>query len=148
MSDTPVVSLASLPTLAEMNAKPRPCPKDQTRLEAKQAEAKDDRKAEARFLSIVRTRDKMRCRCCARKVVVTLTLCPERAEVHHLHGRLGSFRFDDRFALLLCCACHERVTGKVNDRLFIVQKAKDMFAGPEGRSLIDGRRPVMFKEAK
>lgn len=138
----------SLPTLAEMNAKPRPCPKGQTRLEAKQAEANYDRKAEARFLQIVRTRDKMRCRCCARKVVVTLTLCPERAEVHHLHGRLGSLRFDDRFALLLCCACHERVTGKVNDRLFIVQKAKDMFAGPDGRSLIDGRNPVQFKEAK
>lgn len=135
----------SLPTLAEMNAKPRPCPKGQTRLEAKHAEANDDRKAEARFLRIVRTRDKLRCRCCQRKVVVTLTLCPERAEVHHLHGRLGSFRFDDRFALLLCAEHHEAVT---RHKLFIVQKAKDMYAGPEGRSLIDGRRPVVFKEAK
>lgn len=138
----------ALPTMAEMNAKPRACPKGETRLDAKKAASKADAKAEARFLQIVRARDKLRCRCCARAVVVTLTLCQERAEVHHLHGRLGQFRFDDRFALLLCGQCHQRVTGKVNDRLFIVQKARDMYTGSEGRSLIDARRPVQFKEAK
>lgn len=137
------VPIASLPTLAD---RPRPnLQKGQSRLEAKKESARDDAKAEARFLAVVRKRDKLRCRKCGRKVVVTLTRCPERAEVHHLHGRLGAFRFDDRFALLLCCEDHERVTGKVNDRLFIVQKAKDMYSGPEGRSLIDGRKPVEFK---
>lgn len=144
--DAPRVPVASLPTLAD---RPRPnLQKGPTRLEAKHAEAKNDRKAEARFLQIVRTRDKMRCRCCARKVVVTLTLCPERAEVHHIYGRTGSFRFDDRHALLLCAECHQKVTGKVNLRIFLVQLAKFMLRVVGGPSLIDARNPVQFKEVK
>lgn len=147
MSDVKPVSLAALPTMADLYARPRACPKGASRLDETKAQDKADQKAEAAFLKDVRKRDQMTCRCCGREVKVVLPRVPERAEVHHLHGRLGRFRFDAKFAILLCCECHERVTGRVNDRLFIVQSARHM-ATMDGKSLIDGRKPLRFQEAK
>lgn len=135
-----------LPTLAEMRSKPMACPKGKSRLELKAEAAPDDKTAEARFRHAVRKRDRMKCRKCGRQVVLTIAHVPERAEVHHLHGRLGDFRYDDTHALLLCNTHHEQVTGAVAKKLFILQIARDMLKVGE-KWLIDARKPVQFKEA-
>lgn len=87
-------------------------------------------------------RDKNRCRCCGRKVLKTISRVPERGEVHHIHGRRGDLRFEPRAALLLCLSDHERVTGKVNDKLHIVaSKTFEL----KGETYTDARQPVTFK---
>lgn len=94
------------------------------------------------FKAIVRKRDKLRCRKCGRKVIVQMARDPSRAEVHHLHGRLGDFRFDDRFALLACMECHEQLTGKVNTKFITVGT---VFIEIKGQPCIDARQPVKFE---
>lgn len=147
MSDVRRVSLSSLPTLGEMNAKPRAVPKGASRLEEKTASAKDDAKALDAFRKAVIARDGKKCRKCGRKVVETRELLPNRLEVHHCHGRIGKFRHDPRMALVLCASDHQRVTGRVNDRLFIVQKASLMLT-LDGKSYINAANAVEFTEAK
>lgn len=94
------------------------------------------------FKKEVWTRDKSRCRCCGRKVLKTISRVPERGEVHHLHGRRGDLRFESRCALLTCLACHERVTGKVNDKLHIIPtKTFEL----KGETYTDARHQVTFK---
>lgn len=136
-----------LPTLAEMHAKPRPQPKGQTRLEEKTAKTKDEAKQRDAFRAAVIARDGKKCRHCRRKVVESIALVANRLEVHHLHGRIGALRFDARCALVLCAGCHQRVTGKVNDRLHVVQKAAHMRT-LDGKSYIDAGKPLAFREAK
>lgn len=136
----------NLPTLAEMNEKPRACPKGPTRLELKMAAEPDDKKAGETFRAKVRHRDEMECRHCHKDVVRTMNTQPNQAHVHHIYGRLGVFRYADEHALLLCRKCHERVTGAVNAKLFILQLAADMLKVGE-KWLIDARKPVQFKEA-
>ncbi len=65
-------------------------------------------------------RDKGRCRVCGVKVIKSVKREPKRGEVHQLHGRTGDLRHETRGAVLCCLRCHERLTGKVNDRIFIV----------------------------
>ncbi len=57
-------------------------------------------------------RDGWRCRCCQRRVEKTLTLCPERAEHHHLipRSRAKVLTFDAQNVVLLCCECHTKIT--------------------------------------
>lgn len=98
---------------------------------------------EKKFRQEVITRDKGHCRCCLRKVVKTIAHVAERQEVHHIHGRRGDLRFDSRAALLLCLRCHQRVTGKVNDKLRIV--ASKTFTTPQGE-FTDAREPVTFEK--
>mgnify|MGYP001197273702 CR=1 FL=1 len=112
----------------------------------KVADAKDDKKAEAAFLKTVHARDGKVCRCCKKKVVATMELTPRRREVHHIYGRLGAFRYDPRHAIQVCAECHGRITGKVGQaRLFLFQLAVHMLT-VGGKSLIDARKPVEFKE--
>lgn len=135
-----------LPTLAEMQAERagKPIPKGRTRLqdaiEARPLVKVTDRD----FRNEVWTRDKNRCRCCGRKVQRILGRVPERGEVHHIHGRTGDLRFESRAALLLCLVCHERVTGRVNDKLIIV--STKTFTMRQG-TFTDARQPVRFKAA-
>lgn len=144
VSETDRVRITDLPTL-ETRPKPN-LQKGPTRLEEKMAAKPDDKKAEEQFKQKVRKRDRMKCRCCGREVVITMALVPERAEVHHLYGRLGDFRYADIHAILLCKFDHDRVTGKIGSRVFILQKAADLVHVGE-KSLIDARKPVQFKEA-
>lgn len=111
-----------LPTLAEVQAERagRPIPKGETRLQQTVRERPLTKVTDKDFRQAVWTRDKNRCRCCGRKVQKILGRVPERGEVHHVHGRTGDLRFEAKAALLLCLGCHERVTGKVNDKLVIV----------------------------
>lgn len=96
------------------------------------------------FKKIVRKRDKHHCRMCLRKVVVQLAAIGKRAEVHHVHGRRGAFKFDDRFALLVCLTCHEKLTGKVNEKWIVVGTN---FIEIHGVRYIDARQPVTFARA-
>lgn len=134
-----------LPTKDEIDAERRAVPnwKPPTRVEDMITERAltvvDDRQ----FKKEVWKRDGYRCRCCGRPVVRTPARIPERGEVHHVHGRGGDLRFEVRAALLLCLKCHERVTGRVNDRLAIIGSK---FFTVRGERYIDARAPVRFEK--
>lgn len=132
-----------LPTMAEVDAaRTGPILKGKTRLEA----CIDDRKLvkvdEKAFKATVWTRDRKRCRCCGRKVEKVMGRVPERGEVHHIHGRTGDLRFEDRAAMLACLLCHERLTGKVAYKLIVI--ATQMFATKQG-TFTDARHPMKFE---
>lgn len=134
----------NLPDQADAQAiwRERGFAKGQSRLE-KQVEAKPltvvDEKA---FKKAIRKRDGKFCRCCQRKVVVQLERAANRAENHHLHGRRGDFRFDDRFALQVCMACHEKLTGRVNEKWRAIGT---VFIEIKGQPCIDARAVVTFQ---
>lgn len=137
----------NLPTLAEVEAlrRGKPISKGATRLEKVVDERKLTKVTDKDFKKEIWSRDKARCRCCGRKVLKTISRVPERGEVHHCHGRRGDLRFESRAALLLCLADHERVTGKVNDKLHIVaSKTFEL----KGEKYTDARHPVTFKEMR
>lgn len=135
-----------LPTLAEVEAmrKGKPIAKGTTRLQDKEQKRKLTTVTEKDFRKDVWSRDKGRCRCCGKRVEKILDRVPERGEVHHIHGRTGDLRFESKAAILVCLSCHERVTGKVNDKLVIVP-TKTFPLGP-GR-YTDARRLVLFRKA-
>jgi hypothetical protein len=139
--------LDNLPTLAEVEAMRRgkPIAKGSTRLQDTVKERKLTTVTAKDFKHAVWTRDKNRCRCCGRKVLKTISRVPERGEVHHVHGRTGDLRFEANTALLLCLACHERVTGKVNDKLVIVPTK---FVELRGDKFTDARAVVTFREVR
>lgn len=143
MTDSLRDVLAKLPTAEEVAAGRGPLWKGQTRLEAQTAEKKLTLVDEKAFRKTVIARDKHHCRCCLRKVVRTIAHVAERLEVHHIHGRRGDLRFEDRAALLLCLRCHQRVTGKVNDKLKIVPSKT--FTTSQGE-FTDARAPVTFEK--
>lgn len=134
----------NLPTLAEISAERafKPQPKGKSRLEV-QVDAKPltvvDEKA---FKKEIRERDGKTCRYCGVKVLYQLARHPRRAENHHLHGRRGDFRHDARFALQACATCHEKLTGKVNEKWRTVGT---VFVDIKGQSCIDARFPVTFE---
>lgn len=136
--------LATLPYLTDLQRTRRPAQKGKTRLEVRMAQSAQQLTADRAFQREVWTRDRYTCRCCRRKVHRALARIPMRGEVHHLHGRLGALRTESRCALLLCCACHERVTGRVNDRLTI--EATQTFE-VDGQTYTDARQPVIFRRS-
>lgn len=144
MSDPERVRIADLPTL---ETRPRPdLSKGKSRMQVDMAKKPDEKRLEKEFRHEVRKRDDDHCRCCKRETLVTMERCPEQAQVHHIHGRLGRFRYAVEHALLLCRECHEKVTGAVNVRVFLFQKAScQIQIGTEW--FIDARKPVQFKEA-
>lgn len=139
------MGIDDLPTMAEVEVMRRgkPISKGPSRLEI--AIEVDRLKVidEKVFRKAVYDRDGAICRCCGRKVVRTLKRAPERLEIHHIHGRCGDLRLEDKAALVLCLQCHERVTGRVNDRLAIVPTKTFLF---KGRELTDARALVYFKK--
>lgn len=135
----------NIPTMAEVAAERagKPIPKGASRLQEGKAEKKLTVVDERKFLKEVRARDHMHCRKCKRKVVVVLDNVPERAEVHHIHGRLGDLRFLALAALLLCNECHEKCTGRVAEKWIIV--ATKTFTLLNGEVVTDARKPVRFQ---
>lgn len=135
----------NIPTLAEVEADRvgKSFPKGQTRLQETVAARPLTKVTDKDFRHEVWTRDKHRCRCCDRQVQQIIGRVPERGECHHIHGRSGDLRFESKTALLLCLTCHERVTGKVNDKLVIVQTK---FVEIKGEKYTDARAKVMFRE--
>lgn len=133
----------TLPTLAEVNAsRPRACPKGQSRLQIEKAEKKltviDDRT----FRTEVWTRDAGCCRKCGRRVRKDLARSPLRGEVHHLHGRKGDLRFEAKAAILVCCECHEQLTGRVNERWIAIGTK---FWTVKGETCIDARAKLRWE---
>jgi len=61
---------------------------------------------------VVDARDRYRCRACHRRTRRTMTLCPERAEHHHLVPRSllpKTLHADPRIIVLVCAACHGKL---------------------------------------
>lgn len=133
----------SLPTLDEMQRIRRPNQKGESRLQKKVKDAKDETKAERTWKAAVWKRDGGQCRWCRRIVRRVLDLCPDRGEVHHVSGRVVvAIRWDPRNGILLCCACHERITGKVSEKHVI--ESKHTFQVEE-IAYINADKPVKFK---
>lgn len=139
----PVDRVHTLPTCREMaDARAgQPIPKGKTRIEAFVDERPIRKLNERTFKIAVWTRDKYLCRCCARRVIKTVARVPERGEVNHIHGRVGALRFEVRSALLLCLACHEKVTGRVNQHRLIIVPSQT-FTIPQG-TFTDATFPVV-----
>lgn len=97
---------------------------------------------DAQFRKTVRLRDKERCRRCGRKTKVQLPRDPLRCEVHHIHGRLGKLRHEDRCAICTCASCHEKLSGKVNERWRVIGTK---FLEIDGQQRIDARAKVTFE---
>jgi len=137
----------NIPTLAEVEADRagKSFWKGKTRLQDVVEDRKLTTVTDKQFRAEVWTRDKNRCRCCDRKVQKILGRVPERGEVHHVHGRTGDLRFESKCAMLLCLICHERVTGKVNDKLVIVPTK---FVEIKGEKYTDARAKVTFREMR
>lgn len=137
-----LLTTACAEDVAADRRKPGALQKGQSRLQKKIAVKKLVTVTDAQFRAIVFDRDKGRCRSCSRKVIKTIDHVPEQAQVHHIHGRRGPLRHDDRAALLLCGSCHEKVTGKVNEKAII--EATVTFRTERGE-FTDARQPVTFK---
>ncbi len=116
-------------------------PKPSSRLEDAKTAKHRERMLQHAFLTMVWTRDHGRCRKCDREVKKCLERIPRRGEVHHVHGKIGAFKYEDRCALLLCCACREQLTGRVAARWQIAWTKSLRF---NGRRCIDARAPVTF----
>lgn len=99
---------------------------------------------EKRFRAAVVNHDGNVCRWCGCVVIVTLKRQPNRREIHHVHGRRGVLRFEVRAALVLCCECHEKVTGRVNERWVIVATKTFVL---RGQTYTNARAKVNFKKA-
>lgn len=137
--------LDRLPTLADQRAKPCATPKHAipTRLAEKEAKRKDDTKAEREWRKAVWKRDEGKCRWCKRKVAKTIELVAERGECHHVVGRANeATRWEPRNGMLLCKTCHERITGKVNEKHVVVASK---FYTLDGVQYPDASKSVQFK---
>ncbi len=98
----------TLPTLAELQRTPRATPKGQTKLEAKIEAMREEARAGIAFRAAVWKRDDHKCRICHRKVIRSISLRPERGEVHHVKGRnvTPEDRYNVNAAILCCSLCH------------------------------------------
>lgn len=122
----------------------KPLLKGPSRLEVKTADDKLTLVNERALKKDVWKRDKGICRWCLRKVVKTIEHIAERGEVHHLHGRLGDLLFEAKCAVLVCLSCHEKLTGKVNEKWFAVGTK---FWKLHGVKVIDARAPLKWERA-
>lgn len=101
------------------------------------------------FKRTVIDRDEGCCRKCGCRTIRRLQPHPRRGEVHHVHGRDGSLKYDERGGILLCSACHEAVT---YNRVLIVATRRSIFfvwtdkAGRQHK-LLNCYGPVKFEEA-
>jgi len=94
--------------MSEHRSFPKPTPRLQDRVQQR----REAMRAWLECCRIVDARDKYLCRCCGRKVRKTLTVCPERLEHHHLHGRrvAPERRYDPSAVITVCLECHGGLT--------------------------------------
>lgn len=125
----------------ERYAKPKGA--EPSRLQVKAAKASDDSKDERKAKAEVWKLDGGCCRWCKRKVQRVMDLIPERAEFHHVSGRIvRAIRWDVRNLILLCAACHERITGKVAEKFLIFSKHTFVV---DGIAYINARKRVGYQ---
>lgn len=142
MSDPDRIRIADLPTAADLNSRPRACPKPASRVVEKATKDKSQDKAWEECKRQVWLRDQSKCRCCGRVVVRSLELRPERGEVHHIAGRRKAVMTDPRSCLLVCAhPCHEALT---HHELAIIGTAKQTFKGEDGKTYLDASQPLQF----
>lgn len=143
------MGVPDLLTLAQVEALRRqggPIEKGKTRLEVKESREADTDKAWEECKRTVDKRDRMRCRCCGRKVVKTIELQGNRAEHHHIVRRKKEPKLltDARNVMLLCLECHQKVT---RHKLHIVGKASSLFEFNGQKYLNAYDKALEFKEA-
>lgn len=143
MSDTPNIDGLLTPAEAAALRRAQGFGKGASRLEVRTKVDRDEERKDEQFRKDVYRLDDGRCRCCGRQVARKLDRTADQAQVHHVHGRVGDLRWLVKAALLLCATCHERVTGKVNDRLQIVGTK---FFRLDGQRLINARESVRFQK--
>lgn len=137
------IDLSFIPTMDEVPRRAKQKAEIPTRLEEKEAKRKDETKAEQKWRAAIWRRDAGKCRWCRRHVAKTIELVAERGECHHIVGRANpDTRWEPRNGVLLCLSCHERITGKVNEKHIVV--AAETYA-IEGVEYPDGSKPVHFK---
>lgn len=131
LADLPI--LASQPRLAQ--------PKPITRLANKLSKNAAFDRGWERTKAIVNRRDEMRCRVCGCRTLITLELTARRAEHHHLvrRAKAPELLTDPRNVLLVCCACHEKLT---HHELEPVQRASDLFT-LDGKRCLNADRPTI-----
>ena len=114
-----------------------------TAREEKDAKRKNDEKGLDAWRKAVTKRDGLTCRWCRRKVVETLTACPEQSQTHHATPREHwPTRHDPRNGIRLCGTCHDRITGTVGEKAIIVASATFTL---DGRAYPDMSKAVHFK---
>jgi hypothetical protein len=127
-------------TIAAMSAH-QSFPKPASRLTDKHDQRVQNALAWRRCCAEVDRREGWKCRVCNRRVVKTLTLCPERAEHHHLVGRRllpRALHCDPRVVVLTCAYCHWKLT-----RHELLVTAATCYQ-VEGRSYPDADGPLTF----
>jgi hypothetical protein len=145
------MSFADLPTLADLQARPRAVRKDRmpSRMDTKAQADQDDAKLLRRLALDVRARDLGICRVCGVQTVPTLELDPKRSECHHIVSRTCKVtRYDIRNCLHLCLACHQKVT---HHKLFVVGTAAQVFRVGKGitaKTYLDATCNLQFKEKR
>lgn len=139
------MAMSDLPTLADVaRSRTGPIEKGRTRLELAMDARPLTRVDEQAFRKEVIDRDGYVCRCCGQKVIKTLASIRERLEVHHIHGRTGDLRFEAKSAIVTCNFCHQRLTGRINERrLFVVPT--QTYSTRQG-VFANARFPLVFKE--
>lgn len=113
--------------------------RSQVNAEKRSTDAKDEKKCK----TLVWARDGGCCRWCKRKVQRIMDLLPERAEFHHVNGRVVlAIRWDPRNLAVFCRACHEKLTGIVNEKFLI--HSKHLFV-VDAVSYIDASKPFRYQ---
>lgn len=114
-----------------------------SRRELKAEKRTDEAREEKAWHKAITKRDVDECRWCHRKVVTCIDRLPERREHHHVSGRVVvAIRWDVRNGLQLCGTCHDRVTGKVNEKFLI--HSKHVFV-VDGVQYINADKPVRYQ---
>lgn len=134
--------LDSLPDHDERYDKPGALLKGKTRLQERIEERPLTKVDEKTFRAEVWKRDKSHCRWCLRKVEKVLGRVPQRGEVNHIHGRGKDLRYKVKAAILLCLECHEKFTGRVNEKWILVPSVTFTMREFE---FADATFPVVFK---
>jgi hypothetical protein len=135
----------ALPDLATEQQRRRATPKGAapSRLQVKEAKRTDERKEETAWKRAIWKRDHGLCRWCHRVCRRCLDLAPDRGECHHVSGRVvREIRWDVRNGLLLCAACHERITGRVAEKSLI--HSKHTFT-VDSVAYLNANKPVRFQ---
>lgn len=144
-----MAGFADLKSLTDRASERYATPKHEipTRLDEKTADDKDEKQKEKLWRKGVIKKDGKICRCCGCVVVVQLELAANRLEVHHVAGRADqAVRWDIRNGMVLCYACHEKVTRHL---LFILQAARYLFTPEDStKRYINARKKVTFSEKR
>lgn len=133
-----------LPTLGEINARPRSMPKftaDHEPLQVERAKATDsDRRKIGKWSKKVRDRDEWRCRYDGAPVNPrAVDGDPRRAEAHHIvKRRVLAVRYDVRNGICLSAEAHAKVEGK------LLRIEGTRFFEIEGKKYIDATFLVRF----